>query len=79
MAEKLLANWLAFNMYANLQGPVSVSMYKLYLGIKGHLEAGPVDVLSGAAVNSLSEEKLLRTEIEHKVGFIQSEKWQSSE
>ncbi|KAI6654203.1 Plexin-A4-like isoform X2 [Oopsacas minuta] len=63
VTEKLLADWLAFNLFSHLQGPPSIALYKMFLGIKGHLEAGPVDVLSGRAANSLSEEKLMRQNV----------------
>ena len=69
VAEKLLADWLAFNLYEHLQGPPSVAMYRMFLGIKGHLESGPVDVLNGSAGHSLSEEKLMRQEVEHMVSI----------
>ena len=70
MAEKLLADWLAFNLYHHLQQQPSRVMYKMFLGIKGHLESGPVDVLSGKSANSLSEEKLMRGNFTHVVSSL---------
>ena len=70
VAEKLLADWLAFNLYHHLKGEPSRVMYKMFLGIKGHLESGPVDVLSGRAAKSLSEEKLMRQNVEHAVSRL---------
>ena len=70
MAEKLLADWLAFNLYSHLQGSPSISIYELFLGFKRHLESGPVDILNAKATNSLSEEKLLLEEIRYTVRIL---------
>ena len=70
VAEKLLADWLAFNLYHHLQQQPSRVMYRMFLGIKGHLESGPVDVLSGRSANSLSEEKLMRQNVSHAVSGV---------
>ena len=42
-------------------------LFILFRAIKSQLEKGPVDVISGEAKNSLSEEKLLRQHMEVKV------------
>ena len=42
-------------------------LFILYRAIKSQLEKGPVDVISGEARHSLSEEKLLRQHLEVKV------------
>ena len=45
-------------------------LFILFRAIKSQLEKGPVDVVSGEAKNSLSEEKLLRQHMEVKVRLI---------
>ena len=42
-------------------------LFILFRAIKSQLEKGPVDVVTGEAKNSLSEEKLLRQHMEVKV------------
>lgn len=43
-------------------------MFILFRAIKSQLEKGPVDVITGEARHSLSEEKLLRQHLDVKVG-----------
>ena len=70
VAEALLTDWLAFNMYSDLRGSTSVAIYSLFLRMKGHFESAPIDVITGNANNSLSEEKFIRKEICYKVRNI---------
>ncbi|XP_064399093.1 plexin-A1-like isoform X2 [Halichondria panicea] len=60
VAEKMLANWLAFLLYPYLLEHVGEKLFILFRAIKSQLEKGPVDIITGEAKNSLSEEKLLR-------------------
>ena len=86
VAEKMLANWLAFLLYpyllvsaergggaytqsstrgraytqSSIQEHVGEKLFILFRAIKSQLEKGPVDIITGEAKNSLSEEKLLR-------------------
>ena len=50
------------------QDNVGQPLFMLYRAIKSQLEKGPVDIITGEARHSLSEEKLLRQHIEVKVG-----------
>ena len=52
------------------QEHVGEPLFILFRAIKSQLEKGPVDVISGEAKNSLSEEKLLRQHMEVKVSQI---------
>lgn len=67
VAEKLLADWLAFNLYTTLKDQIGSTLYTLYRAIKSHLENAPIDVLTGEATNSLSEDKLLKMNIQFEV------------
>ena len=53
--------------YHLLQEHVGEPLFILFRAIKSQLEKGPVDIVTGEAKNSLSEEKLLRTHLEFKV------------
>ena len=46
-------------------------MFILFRAIKSQLEKGPVDVITGEARHSLSEEKLLRQHLDVKVGVTE--------
>ena len=45
-------------------------LFILYRAIKSQLEKGPVDVITGEARHSLSEEKLLRQKFDSKVTMV---------
>ncbi|XP_063422333.1 plexin-B-like [Mytilus trossulus] len=68
VVESLLANWLALCMYKHLisslnyQESAGSSLYMLYKAIKFHVMIGPVDAVTGDAMYSLSEDRLLRPE-----------------
>ena len=51
-------------------------LFVLFRAIKSQLEKGPVDIISGEAKNSLSEEKLLRQHMEVKVWVCACVFWQ---
>ncbi|KAK3101853.1 hypothetical protein FSP39_006810 [Pinctada imbricata] len=63
VVEKLLANWLSLCLYKHLIDSAGSSLYTLYQAIKVQVDKGPVDQLTGDARYSLSEDRLLRTEI----------------
>ena len=67
MAEKLLTNWFCVTLYPHLLETVGPPLFVLFKAVKAQLEKGPIDVISGEAKNSLSEEKLLRQSFESKV------------
>ena len=61
---------LLSHAHTHTQEHVGQPLFTLYRAIKSQLEKGPVDVISGEARHSLSEEKLLRQHIEVKVGLV---------
>eukprot|EP00731_Ephydatia_muelleri_P021662 Em0014g253a len=67
VAEKLLANWLCFLLYPYVHEHAGEPLFILFRAIKSQLEKAPVDVITGEARNSLSEEKLLRQHLDVNV------------
>ncbi len=67
VAEKLLTNWFCVTLYPHLLETVGPPLFVLFKAVKAQLEKGPIDVISGEAKNSLSEEKLLRQALDCKV------------
>ncbi|XP_065900650.1 plexin-A2-like isoform X2 [Dysidea avara] len=66
IAEKMLANWLCFLLYPYISDCCGESLYVLVKAIKARLEKGPIDVITGEAKYSLSDERLLRHAIDPK-------------
>lgn len=54
-------------LLCHMQEHVGQPLFTLYRAIKSQLEKGPVDIITGEARHSLSEEKLLRQHIEVRV------------
>lgn len=67
VVEKMLTNWMALNMYKYLKEYAGSSLFLLYKAIKHQIEKGPVDALTYDARYSLSEDRLLREQIDHRV------------
>ena len=67
VADMLLTDWLAFNMYSELRSFTSVAIYRLFLRMKSHFESAPIDVVTGNATNSLSYEKIICKDIKYEV------------
>ncbi|XP_076249106.1 plexin B [Calliopsis andreniformis] len=67
VVEKMLTNWMALCMYNYLKDYAGSSLFLLFKAIKHQIEKGPVDVITHDARYSLSEERLLREQIEHSV------------
>ncbi|XP_052127793.1 plexin-B [Frankliniella occidentalis] len=65
VVEKMLTNWMALCMYGYLKDCAGSSLFLLYKAIKHQIEKGPVDAVIHDARYSLSEERLLREQIEH--------------
>lgn len=65
VVEKMLTNWMALCMYGYLKDCAGSSLFLLYKAIKHQIEKGPVDTVIHDARYSLSEERLLREQIEH--------------
>lgn len=67
VVEKMLTNWMALNMYKYLKEYSGSSLFLLYKAIKHQIEKGPVDAITFDARYSLSEDCLLREQIDHRV------------
>jgi len=67
VVEKMLTNWMALNMYIYLKDYAGSSLFLLYKAIKLQVEKGPVDAITYDARYSLSEDRLLREQIDHHV------------
>lgn len=65
VVEKMLTNYMAICMYDYLKKDAGSSLFLLYKAIKHQIEKGVVDACTHEARYSLSEEKLLREQIEH--------------
>lgn len=67
VVEKMLTNWLALSMYKYLKDYAGSPLFLLYKAIKHQVEKGPIDALTHDARYSLSEDRLLREQIDHHV------------
>ncbi|KAH0546188.1 plexin-B [Cotesia glomerata] len=67
VVEKMLTNWMALCMYNYLKDYAASSLFLLFKAIKHQIEKGPVDVVTHDARYSLSEERLLREQIDHSI------------
>ena len=67
VAEKMLSSWFTFLLYKFLHECAGEPLYMLYCAIKHQVDKGPVDLISHEARYSLSEEKLIRQQIEYHV------------
>lgn len=65
VVEKMLSNWMALSMYHYLKDHAGPSIFVLFKAIKYQVEKGPVDAITHDARYSLSEERLLREQIDH--------------
>ncbi|KAK6303356.1 hypothetical protein J4Q44_G00258100 [Coregonus suidteri] len=66
VAEKMLTNWFAFLLHRFLKECAGEPLFMLYCAIKQQMEKGPIDCITGEARYSLSEDKLIRQQIEYK-------------
>lgn len=67
VVEKMLTNWMALCMYHYLKEYAGSSLFLLFKAIKHQIEKGLVDAITHDARYSLSEERLLRENVEHSV------------
>ncbi|XP_078062287.1 plexin A3-like, partial [Mustelus asterias] len=67
VAEKMLTNWFTFLLYRFLKECVGEPLFMLYCAIKQQMEKGPIDSITGEARYSLSEDKLIRQQIDYKM------------
>lgn len=65
VVEKMLTNYMAICMYDYLKEYAGSSLFLLFKAIKHQIEKGLVDVITHDARYSMSEERLLREQIEH--------------
>lgn len=66
VAEKMLTNWFTFLLYKFLKEVAGEPLFMLYQAIKHQVAKGPVDMVSSEARYSLSEDKLIRQQIEFR-------------
>lgn len=67
VVEKMLTNWMALCMYNYLKEYAGSSLFLLFKAIKHQVEKGLVDAITHDARYSLSEERLLKEQIDHSV------------
>ncbi|MBN3323605.1 PLXA3 protein, partial [Atractosteus spatula] len=66
VAEKMLTNWFTFLLHRFLKECAGEPLFMLYCAIKQQMEKGPIDTITGEARYSLSEDKLIRQQIDYK-------------
>ncbi|XP_060073479.1 plexin-A4-like [Ylistrum balloti] len=66
VAEKMLTNWFTFLLYKFLRECAGEPLFMLYQAMKQQVSKGPVDNVTSEARYSLSEDKLIRQQIEYK-------------
>uniref|UniRef100_A0A8C9TJJ8 Plexin-A2 n=1 Tax=Scleropages formosus TaxID=113540 RepID=A0A8C9TJJ8_SCLFO len=66
VAEKMLTNWFAFLLHKFLKECAGEPLFMLYCAMKQQMEKGPIDAITGEARYSLSEDKLIRQQIDYK-------------
>ncbi|VDO98083.1 unnamed protein product [Soboliphyme baturini] len=67
VVEKMLANWIALCLYDYVQqGAAGGSLFLLYTALKHQVEKGPVDECTANARYSLSEDRLLKEQIDYE-------------
>ncbi|KAG8189829.1 hypothetical protein JTE90_026130 [Oedothorax gibbosus] len=71
VVEKMLTNWMALSMYDYLKDEAGSSLFLLFSAIKHQVEKGPVDAITHDARYSLSEERLLREQIDYQIVTVQ--------
>jgi len=65
VAEKMLTNWFTFLLYKFLRECAGEPLFMLYQAIKQQTCKGPVDYQTSEARYSLSEDKLIRQQIDY--------------
>ncbi|XP_078219830.1 plexin-A3 isoform X3 [Callithrix jacchus] len=71
VAEKMLTNWFTFLLHKFLKECAGEPLFLLYCAIKQQMEKGPIDAITGEARYSLSEDKLIRQQIDYKTLTLQ--------
>ncbi len=62
----MLSSWFTFLLYKFLHECAGEPLYMLFCAIKHQVDKGPVDNVSHEARYSLSEEKLIRQQVEYR-------------
>ena len=62
----MLTNWFTFLLFKFLKECAGEPLFMLYRAIKGQVDKGPVDFLTSEAKYSLSEDKLIRQQLDYK-------------
>ncbi len=62
----MLSNWFTFLQFKFLKECAGEPLFMLYRAIKGQVDKGPVDALTSEAKYSLSEDKLIRQQLDYK-------------
>nr|XP_033814619.1 plexin-A4 [Geotrypetes seraphini]XP_033814620.1 plexin-A4 [Geotrypetes seraphini] len=70
VAEKMLTNWFTFLLYKFLKECAGEPLFSLFCAIKQQMEKGPIDSITGEARYSLSEDKLIRQQIDYKTQIL---------
>ncbi|XP_060579456.1 plexin-A2-like isoform X2 [Ruditapes philippinarum] len=70
VAEKMLTNWFTFLLYKFLRECAGEPLFMLYQAIKQQTSKGPVDSVTSEARYSLSEDKLIRQQVDYKTMTI---------
>lgn len=65
VAEKMLTNWFTFLLYKFLRDCAGETLFVLYEAIKQQVSKGPVDFFTSEARYSLSEDKLIRQQVDY--------------
>ncbi|XP_050411553.1 plexin-A4 isoform X3 [Patella vulgata] len=66
VAEKMLTNWFTFLLYRFMKDCAGEPLFMLYQAMKQQVSKGPVDAITSEARYSLSEDKLIRQQIQYK-------------
>ncbi|KFD65944.1 hypothetical protein M514_03899 [Trichuris suis] len=66
VVEKMLANWIALCLYDYLQGPAGSSLFLLFKALKHQTEKGPIDAVTADARYCLSEDRLLKEQVDYE-------------
>eukprot|EP00058_Branchiostoma_floridae_P014338 XP_002599826.1 hypothetical protein BRAFLDRAFT_70294 [Branchiostoma floridae] len=67
VVDKMLTNWLSISLYPFLKETAGQPLFMLYKAIKYQVEKGPVDAILGFARYSITEDRLLREQVDHEV------------
>ncbi|KAL1449698.1 hypothetical protein WDU94_002181 [Cyamophila willieti] len=66
IAEKMLSSWFTLLLHKFLYECAGKPLYMLFLAIKQQVNKGPIDVFTGEARYSLSEDKMIRHVFDYK-------------